>query len=75
LRVGLISLAAPKNLVDAEIMLGALLKDGGRISRTTPRRPTPSSSTLLVYDAAQEESGMPFSNPPKSGELKIAAKV
>ena len=32
LRVGLISLGCAKNLVDAEIMLGALLKDGVEIT-------------------------------------------
>jgi ribosomal protein S12 methylthiotransferase len=32
LRVGLISLGCAKNLVDAEIMLGSLLKDGIQIT-------------------------------------------
>ena len=38
-RVGLISLGCAKNLVDAEIMLGTLLKDGSR-SPMSRRRPT-----------------------------------
>ena len=38
-RVGMISLGCAKNLVDAEIMLGSLLRTASR-SPTTPPRPT-----------------------------------
>jgi ribosomal protein S12 methylthiotransferase len=56
LRVGLISLGCAKNLVDAEIMLGALLKDGVEITNDAARADAIIVNTCSFIDAAQEES-------------------
>jgi ribosomal protein S12 methylthiotransferase len=56
LRVGLISLGCAKNLVDAEIMLGALLKDGVEITNDAAQADAIIVNTCSFIDAAQEES-------------------
>jgi ribosomal protein S12 methylthiotransferase len=56
LRVGLISLGCAKNLVDAEIMLGALLKDGIEITNDAAQADAIIINTCSFIDAAQEES-------------------
>jgi ribosomal protein S12 methylthiotransferase len=56
LRVGLISLGCAKNLVDAEIMLGALLKDGVEITNDDAQADAIIVNTCSFIDAAQEES-------------------
>jgi ribosomal protein S12 methylthiotransferase len=56
LRVGLISLGCAKNLVDAEIMLGALLKSGVEITNDPARADAVIVNTCSFIDAAQEES-------------------
>ncbi|MCW5559899.1 MAG: 30S ribosomal protein S12 methylthiotransferase RimO, partial [Verrucomicrobiae bacterium] len=55
-RVGLISLGCAKNLVDAEIMLGALLKDGVEIVNDPAQADAVIVNTCSFIDAAQEES-------------------
>jgi ribosomal protein S12 methylthiotransferase len=55
-RVGLISLGCAKNLVDAEIMLGALLKDGVEITNDAAQADAIIVNTCSFIDAAQEES-------------------
>jgi len=54
--VGLISLGCAKNLVDAEIMLGSLLKDGVEITNDAARADVVIVNTCSFIDAAQEES-------------------
>jgi len=49
LRVGLISLGCAKNLVDAEIMLGALLKSGVEITNDPAQGRCPHHQHLLVH--------------------------
>jgi len=56
LRVGLISLGCAKNLVDAEIMLGALLKNGVEITNDAASADAVIVNTCSFIDAAQEES-------------------
>src|SRR5208282_117930 len=56
LRVGLISLGCAKNLVDAEIMLGALLKSGGEITNDAAQADALIVNTCSFIDSAQEES-------------------
>jgi ribosomal protein S12 methylthiotransferase len=56
LRVGLISLGCAKNLVDGEIMLGALLKDGLEITNDAARADVVIVNTCSFIDSAQEES-------------------
>jgi len=56
LRVGLISLGCAKNLVDAEIMLGTLLKDGVEITNDAAQADVVIVNTCSFIDAAQEES-------------------
>jgi ribosomal protein S12 methylthiotransferase len=56
LRVGLISLGCAKNLVDAEIMLGALLKSGVEITNDPAQADAVIVNTCSFIDAAQEES-------------------
>jgi len=56
LRVGLISLGCAKNLVDAEIMLGALLKSGMEITNDAAQADAVIVNTCSFIDAAQEES-------------------
>jgi len=55
-RVGLISLGCAKNLVDAEIMLGSLLKDGVEITNDAARADVMIVNTCSFIDSAQEES-------------------
>jgi ribosomal protein S12 methylthiotransferase len=56
LRVGMISLGCAKNLVDAEIMLGALLKDGVELTNNAEQADVLIVNTCSFIDAAQEES-------------------
>ena len=56
MRVGLISLGCAKNLVDAEIMLGALLKSGVEITNDAASADAVIVNTCSFIDAAQEES-------------------
>src|SRR5205809_4454019 len=56
LRVGLISLGCAKNLVDAEIMLGSLLKEGIEITNDAAQADVVIVNTCSFIDAAQEES-------------------
>src|SRR6266446_4518000 len=55
-RVGLISLGCAKNLADAEIMLGTLLKDGMEITNDASRADVVIVNTCSFIDSAQEES-------------------
>lgn len=55
-RVGLISLGCAKNLVDAEIMLGSLLKAGMEITNDASEADAIIINTCSFIDAAQEES-------------------
>ena len=55
-RVGLISLGCAKNLVDAEIMLGSLLKAGVEIVNDASLADAVIVNTCSFIDAAQEES-------------------
>ena len=55
-RVGLISLGCAKNLVDAEIMLGSLLKDGVEITNEAAQADVMIVNTCSFIDSAQEES-------------------
>jgi ribosomal protein S12 methylthiotransferase len=56
LRVGLISLGCAKNLVDAEIMLGSLLKGGVEITNDAAQADAVIVNTCSFIDSAQEES-------------------
>jgi ribosomal protein S12 methylthiotransferase len=56
LRVGLISLGCAKNLVDAEIMLGSLLKSGVEITNDAAKADAVIVNTCSFIDSAQEES-------------------
>jgi len=56
IRVGLISLGCAKNLVDAEIMLGSLLKDGVEITNDATQADVMIVNTCSFIDSAQEES-------------------
>ena len=55
-RVGLISLGCAKNLADAEIMLGSLLKAGLEITNEASQADVVIVNTCSFIDAAQEES-------------------
>src|SRR5487761_2140335 len=55
-RVGLISLGCAKNLVDAEIMLGSLLKSGVEITNDAAQADAVIVNTCSFIDSAQEES-------------------
>src|SRR5207253_2262197 len=56
LRVGLISLGCAKNLVDSEVMIGTLLKDGVEITNDAAEADVIIVNTCSFIDAAQEES-------------------
>jgi len=55
-RVGLVSLGCAKNLVDAEIMLGSLLRSGVEIVNDASEADAVIVNTCSFIDAAQEES-------------------
>jgi ribosomal protein S12 methylthiotransferase len=55
-KVGLISLGCAKNLVDAEIMLGSLVKGGVEITNDAASADVVIVNTCSFIDAAQEES-------------------
>ena len=69
LRVGLISLGCAKNLVDAEIMLGSLIKDGIEVTNDAEQADVVIVNTCSFIDAAQEESVDAIL---ESGELREA---
>jgi ribosomal protein S12 methylthiotransferase len=56
LRVGLISLGCAKNLVDAEIMIGTLARDGIEITNDARSADVLIVNTCSFIDSAQEES-------------------
>jgi ribosomal protein S12 methylthiotransferase len=56
LRVGMISLGCAKNLVDSEIMLGTLLKDGVEITNDATQADVVIVNTCSFIDSAQQES-------------------
>ncbi len=56
IRVGLISLGCAKNLVDAEIMLGSLMKGGVEITNDAAQADVVIVNTCSFIDSAQEES-------------------
>src|SRR5271169_1743080 len=56
LRVGMISLGCAKNLVDSEIMVGALLRDGVEITNDAAQADVVIVNTCSFIDSAQEES-------------------
>ena len=56
LRVGLVSLGCAKNLVDAEVILGALLASGLEIVNDASQADAIIVNTCSFIDAAQEES-------------------
>ncbi len=56
LSVGLISLGCAKNLVDAEIMLGSLLKSGFEITNEAASADVVIVNTCSFIETAQEES-------------------
>src|SRR5580698_9357430 len=55
-RVGMISLGCAKNLVDAEIMLGSLMKGGVEITNDAAEADVVIVNTCSFIDSAQEES-------------------
>lgn len=56
LRVGLISLGCAKNLVDAEVMLGALLQNGVQITNDPTQADAVIVNTCSFIEPAQQES-------------------
>src|SRR5215471_5639321 len=56
LKVGMISLGCAKNLVDSEIMLGTLLKDGVEITNEAAEADVVIVNTCSFIDSAQQES-------------------
>src|SRR5215469_5436777 len=56
MRVGLISLGCAKNLVDAEIMLGSLLKEGIEITNQSAEADVVIVNTCSFIESAQQES-------------------
>lgn len=56
LKVGLVSLGCAKNLVDSEIMLGALLKDGIEITNDATSADAIIVNTCSFIDSSKEES-------------------
>ena len=55
-RVGLISLGCAKNLVDSEVMVGTLLKEGFQVISDTAQADVVIVNTCSFIDSAQEES-------------------
>jgi ribosomal protein S12 methylthiotransferase len=55
-RVGLISLGCAKNLVDSEVMVGTLLRDGIEITTDARQADVVIVNTCSFIDSAQEES-------------------
>src|SRR5437588_5909618 len=55
-KVGMISLGCAKNLVDAEIMLGSVLKSGMQITANADDADVPVVNTCAFIDSAKEES-------------------
>src|ERR1035437_2855253 len=55
-RVGMISLGCAKNLVDGEVMVGTLLKDGVEVTNDTAQADVVIINTCSFIDSAKEES-------------------
>jgi ribosomal protein S12 methylthiotransferase len=56
MRVGMISLGCAKNLVDAEVMVGTLLKDGVEVTNDTAQADVLIVNTCSFIESAQQES-------------------
>lgn len=56
IRVGMISLGCAKNLVDGEIMLGSLLKDGMEVTNDPAKADVVIVNTCSFIESAQQES-------------------
>jgi ribosomal protein S12 methylthiotransferase len=56
MRVGIISLGCAKNLVDAEVMVGTLLKDGVEVTNDTAQADVLIVNTCSFIESAQQES-------------------
>ena len=69
-RVGLISLGCAKNLVDSEVMVGTLLKDGVEVISDTTQADVVIVNTCSFIDSAQQES---VDTILESSELRTAA--
>src|SRR5512137_2097810 len=69
-RVGLISLGCAKNLVDSEVMVGTLLKDGVEVISDTTQADVVIVNTCSFIDSAQQESVETIL---ESSELRTAA--
>src|ERR687890_1830287 len=55
-KVGFISLGCPKNLVDSEVMMGELAREGYEITRDASEADTLVVNTCGFIDAAKKES-------------------
>ena len=74
-RVGLISLGCAKNLVDAEVMLGALLKSGAEITNDPTTADVVIVNTCSFIDAAQGRAWMPSLSPTPFGKPTIGGRL
>lgn len=70
--VHMISLGCPKNLVDSEIMLGSLMKDGYRITQDEDEAETIIVNTCSFIDESKQES---ISRILEASELKTRGKL
>ena len=56
MKIGMVSLGCPKNLVDAEVMLGLAQKDGHRLTRDAADADVLVVNTCAFIDKAKQES-------------------
>jgi len=70
--VHMISLGCPKNLVDSEIMLGSLLKDGYKITQSEAEAETIVVNTCSFIDESKQES---ISRILEAAELKSTGRL
>src|SRR5918992_1380280 len=56
MKIGMISLGCPKNLVDSEVMLGFAQQDGHQLTRTAAEADVLVVNTCAFIDKAKQES-------------------
>ncbi len=56
MKIGMVSLGCPKNLVDSEVMLGLAQKDGHRLTRDAAEADVLVVNTCAFIDKAKQES-------------------
>ena len=71
MKIGLISLGCPKNLVDSEVMLGLAQQAGHELTNDAAAADVLVVNTCAFIDSAKQESSTPFSKWPSTRRRRL----